>query len=614
MENFAELLAGLSGILEGQTRMRVTDNMPSSPMAVVYAGEKSAEAREEVDTVLHRVWKSWADDLCCFLMRDGRFFLPEGGGGAAPLSEDGMRKLVNKMFAKEDTFRNMKNGVMLCLVQDTAQYQTLEEFQKDFAALDLLGKQLDVGDFRTLKLVLLDEIDAGRNLAPAIKRDLERRIQQEEPSCRAVAVLSNRLKSGALLAEERARENYSLAGDLILIANSGGPGCSPAYDLMFPPHPRRFLTASRSGKKKPVKLIAQILVDTVLEWLGERFGEGRSLDMNEISQRLEISGGTVKSIEEWFKAHIQENLPKGTALEYLPRGSENLGTIRNLPFREYDRLTLGAFRPFYEKVVGKECKSEQVERDFYKLFLSIAREKLPPREAAQSLNSAKVDNVLAQVRPEEPKDTAPAYQYMLAKAKADYYACCLKACRQALLATAESAKKHMDRVNKLIEEFQGGSRLNADHTLKEHYRRLTMDALNGGEGERLLNSLNRAGLSRAGMLEEIYRTVEAIVTGEPIFSLPLEQEMTQRMGGDGGQFRSIVEEMTGKLDDATRLRPNRGPTSFFETILLNRKGQDGKDTEFFQNLSTLFPKARYLDTGDSNSVEFVRLYICDTIL
>ncbi len=607
MNYVSELLDGLTGILEGQARTRITDNMPETPTAILYTGEKSFEASEDIMNTLRKVWRGRADDLCQLVFKEGAYHSSNGD----PLSEAALQELIDGMFAQNQSFRSM-NGLLLCAVINTADYSTIEQFRDAYLALDDLQARLGMSASNTMKIVLLDESGMGRALATQVRTYLRTLLDAGDSASKATVILSNRLKNGVLLAGTRIRENYALAGNLILLANGSNKTFSPKFARMFPLTQPQFLTASYSSIQKPNSKICEILVNSFLNWLEARFNKGDLLSTDDISKQLEITGGNMKSIERFFQQNIADTLPRADALDYLPRNNTNLEPISGLPFAEFNRITMDSFDLFYQNTVKDICTSDRNKRLFRDSFLSEIRTKFTPREAARSVTAQTVEQVLRQVRCDEPSAALPASAYWIAKAKVDCCRTLIPICEDALKEVASAAKNHIAQITDIIQDFQHSYMLDVDETLQQYYHELAVSALEGSLGQQLLDIFNQPDLTKGGMLEALYNTISLLFTSEKIFGMPLEQEMTLRMGGDGKQVQRIVQdELTDGLSDRVRLQTGIVPDIAFETILVNQKDDTGNPGTFYSYLSSIFVNAEYLDTGNSNSIEFVQLYTLD---
>ncbi len=615
MENISELLADLTGVLESQVRTQMTNNWPATPTAILYSNEKAYEAQKEIMSTLQRVWRGRAEAVCQLVIRDGEYYLPLENGQWKPLTTEQVQEHLDEMFAHEHSFRTM-NELLLVQIQNTAGYTSLEQFENGYLYVDNLKSLMGMSACKSMKIILLDESGRGRGLANQIRAYLRETMNSKEAVSSATAILSNRLKNGVILMGKRIRENYALAGDLILLANNSSnnrQAFSPKYSRMFPISTPHFITASYTYASKPHRAICETLLNATLTWLEKRFGRGDLLSVDLISKKLEITGGVMKLADCFFQQYVNEKLPPQKTLEYLPRVGTNQGVIGGLPFKEYDRITLGSFQKFYENSVLCEFGHEQLKWQFRDYFSARIRGAFSPREAARSLTAQTVEQVLMQLQTKAPSEMLTAAEYLGAKSKQDFYKIIIPICEEVLLEIGASARAYIKQISDISEEFQHSFMLDIDTTVQEYYHELATEKLEGGLGEQLLEAFNRQDLSKAEMLDELGQLINRIFASHTIFSLPLQEELTTRMGGNANQVQAIIQqELTDGLGDSIRLQTAIVPEIMFETILVNKCDANGNEGLFYTYLSNSFNNAECLDTGNSNAVEFVQLYAVDT--
>lgn len=615
MENISELLAELTGVLESQVRTQMTNNWPATPTAILYSNEKAYEAQKEIMTTLQRVWRGRAEAVCQLVIRDGKYCLPLENGQWESLTTEQVQEHLDEMFAHEHSFRTM-NELLLVQIQNTAGYTSLEQFENGYLYVDNLKSLMGMSACKSMKIILLDESGRGRVLANQIRAYLRETMSSKEVVSSATAILSNRLKNGIILMGQRIRENYALAGDLILLANNSSnnrQAFSPKYSRMFPISTPHFITASYTYASKPHRAICETLLNATLTWLEKRFGRGDLLSVDLISKKLEITGGVMKLADCFFQQYVNEKLPPQKTLEYLPRVGTNQGVIGGLPFKEYDRVTLGAFQKFYENSVLCEFGHEQLKWQFRDYFAARIRGTFSPREAARSLTAQTVEQVLMQLQTKAPSEMLTAAEYLDAKSKQDFYKIIIPICEEVLLEIGASARAYIKQISDISEEFQHSFMLDIDTTVQEYYHELATEKLEGGLGEQLLEAFNRQDLPKAEMLDELGQLINRIFASHTIFSLPLQEELTTRMGGNANQVQAIIQqELTDGLGDSIRLQTAIVPEIMFETILVNKCDANGNEGLFYTYLSNSFNNAECLDTGNSNAVEFVQLYAVDT--
>lgn len=609
MEHISELLTGLTGVLESQVRTQITNNWPATPMAIIYANEKAYEAHVEIETTLHHVWRGRADAICKMVIRNGEYYLPLEDHDWQFLSNEDAAEQIDELFAQEQSFRTM-NELFLVLIQNTADYTDVEQFETGYISLDEAKNKLGISVCNTMKIVLLDESGKRRALASQIRTYLRESMCAGEATSSATVILSNRLKNGVLLAGNRIRENYFLAGDLILLANNSSNQSTgtftPKYSSMFPISDPHFVTASYAYGGRPNKAICEVLINATLSWLEGRFNKGELLSMDLMSKKLEITGGSMKTLDRFFHQYIADRLPPREVLEYLPRTGVNLGPIGDLPFREYDRITMGGFKSFYESTVLPLCTSERLKHQFRDYFMEQIRGIFTPNEAARSITVQTVEQVLNQLRQEGPSEARPAGEYMIAMAKQEHYKTMLPICEEVLLNVGATAREHIKKISELSEEFQHSYMLDIDNSVQRFYHELATTKLEEEYGEQLLEIFDRSNLTKTEVLTALDQTIKLTLSSHSIFGMSMVKELIMRMGGNANMVRPIIQELTDDLGDSIRLQTTIVPEVIFKTMLV-----DKHEVEFYDLLKTLFSNADSLDTGNSNDVEFVQLYAID---
>lgn len=616
MEQISELLTALTGTLERQVRTQITNNWPAIPTAIVYADETSYEAQKEIMATLQQVWRGRAEAVCQMVIRDGKYHLVQGDDPWRALTEDEVQEQIDELFAQEQNFRVMSD-LLLVMIQNTAGCTDLEQFAKGYRAVDELKSQLGITACKTMKIVLLDESSKGRAMAKEIRTYLRESMSAGEEASKATTILSNRLKNGVLLTGRRIQENYALAGHLILLANNSNnhpkETFAPKYSRMFPVKDPHFVTASYTHDSKPNRAICEVLLNATLSWLEGKFSEGDLLSTDLMSKKLSITGGTMKTLDRFFNQNIADRLPPKEVLEYLPRVGMNLDNIGHLPYKEYDRITMGGFNSFYENTVLPKCVSEGLKRQFREFFKEQMRGKFTPKEAARSITPQSVEQVLSQLRQETISESRPAVEYMVERAKADYCKMVLPVCEEVLLEIGKTAQDYIKEIAEISEEFQHSYMLDVDDTVQQYYHELAAEKLESSLGEQLLEVFDKPDLSKAEMIEELEQIIKLIFTSNKIFGLPLQEELTLRMGGNAAHVQSIIQkELTDGLGDSIRLQTAIVPEIMFETMFVNKRDDNGEDGLFYNYLSQTFSNADCLDTGNRNAVEFVQLYVVDT--
>lgn len=608
MKDISELMEQLMRLLEQQSAVAMTSNRPYHPTAIVYAGMKSWEAKKDIEQTLRSVWRARADAICHFLQKDGAYSVPNQSGSFWNLSEREALDAIDDMFGKDDCFKAL-GDLFLCLVQNTAEYTSLEEFRRDYMGLDVFGEETDY-NLKTMKLVLLDESSRGKALAEEIRTYLSEQMTNEDPACRTTVILSNRMSGGALLKNRMLQENFVLAANIILIANGMNQTFSPMHATLFPVTNRSYITAAYARVTKPNRAICEVMVNTLLNWLATSFNKGTTLSVNDINTKLGIAGGTMELMTSCFKKYMVSGIPGREILECLPRSTASLEPVGGLPFNVFNSTTMNSFDLFFRQNVVSACEAEASIHQFRRDFKNHIQREFSHKEAATSLTPQIIDSILKGINTAAPAETLPAYTYMVSLVETQYCRTMIAVCRDVLMEMSEASRSYIRQINNLVDDFNLNYMMDIDATVEGYYAPLTTQFLNREVGMELTNRLNGATLSDEAILDAIYDSLAMIISSHPIFAMPLAEEMTQRMGGNVNTMHVTVKQMlTGDLSEKVRIRAAINPNRFTEIMMLDTK------CDVFNFLENIFPGMEHMNTSNSNAIELVQFYnVAATIL
>lgn len=601
MREISELLDRLENQLEQRADVAKTTTQPEYPTAIIYAGRRSLEAQADIEQTLHRVWRVRADAVRHFMLDRGAFSLCSGSVPMQVLPEPEIIEQIEGMFGSDQCFNNL-TGLFLCLVQDTAQYQDAEEFYRDYRELDRFAKQFDV-KVNTMKLLLLDESNKGKVLSEQIRAFLRSEISGNAGSSRTTVLLSSRLSSGQLLKNQLLRENYILAGNLILIANGCSGTYTPAYSTMFPINGTDLLTASYSRLTRPNRDICEVMVNTLLEWMSGQFARGEVLKVSDISARLGITGGILKTMSDSFRRQTPASIVSRETLDCLPRSTAELGSIGDLPFDRFDNMTMGSFELFFQMNLEPACRAEGSVDLFRQEFRRFAASKFKPREAAYSLTPQNIDAVLSEIHVSDPPRSASAYLYMCKRMEVQYYRTMLPVCREVLLEISREAREYIECLQSLIDSFNRNYMLNVEPTVQTHYEPLVKQSLNGELGMALADLLDRERMDDEQLLTALFDTLSRIISSQDIFTMTLAGEMEKRLGGNMNTMQTTVKQiLLDRLSDKIRLKSAISPNKCMDIMMLDTK------CSVFDFMKTMYPDMVRMDTGNGSAVELIQFF------
>lgn len=601
MRDIQELLEQLQEQLEQRVNVTKTTNKADRPLAIFYAGTRSQEAQPDIEQTLRRVWRVRADSVCHFLIEQDHFFVSSSGKSCEAVTRQNVINRMEQMQGKNDHFIKLSE-VLLCLVQNTDQYTTMEEFTRDYLAIDSFVEEFDP-EAKTLKLILLGESNQNRALAGQIKAYLRNAQNAGSPECRTTVLLSNRLSGGMLLQGNMLRENYFLAGNIILLLNGWNEHFKSVYDTVFPMGPVGLVTPAYSRITRPNRDIAEVMVNELLEWLHQSFDKGGTLQASDIARRLEITGGSMAAINQSYKKNMFAKVPGRETLECLPRSIMSLQVVGDLPFERFDNVTMNSFELFFEMNVVAQCASEAYAEQFQNEFKRFVQRTFTPKEAAYSLTPQMVDAVLDEVNTEDPDKNQPAYAYMCKRVEMQYCKQMIPICRAVLLEVGSEAAGYINQLHSLVDRFNLNYMLDVNSSVQQFYGPMVKQSMDGELGKQFIDLLNKERLTDTSLLNVLYDVLVMIIAQYPIFAMPLPDELAKRMGGNKNTMQLMVrQELTETLGEKIRLRTSIKPDKCLDVIMLD------SSREIFGFLQQMYPDMIAMDTGNSSAVELIQFY------
>lgn len=608
-KNIGELIEHLQDKLEQNFRQEMMVNYPLYPMAVIYVGENAAKARECVDQVLQQVWRRCSRPILRLQFQGDTFkTFPDQDKAAENLDNEGIQQCMNFLFSEDKCFRDM-SSMLVFMVFDTSDYKTLEEFRHAYDRIAYLHQILAPTAFNAMSVILMDEAFGGRALASEVRSCLREIMTEGAQAFNSTCILSNRLNGGEILAGERIKENYQLIGRIIVAVNGIDANYRPEIDKFFPIVDKYYITAAYSHVVRPNRKICEIIVLSILNWLTDKINSGNLLQASVLSQRLGISGNMLPLIENFYKNEVRKGVPSADILEYFPRKSNGEDALAEVPFRIFDNVTMGVFDLFVSQL---EIMTKEQCADFSDRFRNYIRQKIKTGEAAVSFAPANIETFLSQLLPVPVSKEVSAAKYLEECSKNKYIEKVLPLCEAVFreeYAGANHNKKVLDRMHT---EFENEYVENSEGSLESFYSLLTKNYLDESAGLKLADKFNQQDVGEEDILDSIAECAETIFTTNPIFMLPLDQEMIKRMGQDPINVqKNIKEALLENIEKKIRFSASIAMNMLSEVVMLNQQ-DDGQDTQLYTYMKDIFksPISRFVNTENSNSIEVVKLYQC----
>lgn len=613
MEDIRELKQFLFGELEAGFRRGMINNMPRVPMAIIYTDDEAKKAKEEIDTVLKHVWGDRYQAIIHLVMEGDLFF--DAKNGAALDGED-VQEMIDNMYALDNCFRDMSRLCMV-FIHSTASCEEASAFQERFERVHQIEELIEE-NILTTAIVLLDELARHRKTGAEIRNYLGGLLQEKNDPYTSTFLLSNHLSSGSRLVGNRIRENYAMAGWIILLLNGIGAGYVPDLSLFYPAGKEYCLTAAFSEVNRPNDAICDIVLHTMLIWIDRRMHangkvQSKNLDIEDVCQKLEISGSQAKFLEDFFRQNIADKIPPSNAVKYLPRRQMSGTDITVRDFKTADQETMGGCSAF---LAGLHLFDQQMREDFAEFLQSYIRSRLSMPERERSFSASNIQEILRQLTVPEPTGKERVEDYLRKKVFADYINWVLPACEEVFRREQKNSAAHVKEFEGILQEFQQGY-FPDDPNLERYYADVTTDQLEraaGGLGERLMNEMVLHGEDRSAILDCLKQAAQEIFSAKEVFHMPLEQEMVNRMGQNPNDIHNqIYNTLFRDLGDRIRLKTTIALNDQKQITIVNQRGEDGVETELYQSIQKNVSDAAnmiYFDSGNSNTIKILRFYSC----
>ena len=616
MESLKELKSILSGGLEESFRRGSINNMPHVPMAVIYTDEEAKRAKEEIDPILQHIWGDRKKDIVQLAMDGGAFFDAESGEG---LGQEAVQERIDDMYASENSFRDMSR-LSVVFLHSTASCDDVSVFRERFERVHQI-EELTADWLMTTGIVFLDESTKHRQAASEIRKYLGDLLEEGSSPYASVFLLSNRLSSGSLLAGNRIRENYTMAGWMILLLNGIGAGYAPDLSLFYPVGKEYYLTAAFSEVNRPNDAICDIVLHAMLTWIDRHMRaqgktQNRNFTVEDLYQKLGISGNQAEFLEEFFSKNIMEKIPSAEAINYLPRQHTGEADIASKNFSAVDQETMGGC----SSLLATLSLFDQQMKDSFRAFLQeYLRNRLSAAERARALSIANVQGLLRQLSSVELTGKERVEVYMQEKIHAKYLVWALPICEEILIKEQKSAAAHAKEFDEVLQEFQQGY-FPDDTALERYYTDITNEELeraDGGLGGRLINEISLHTGQRETILDCLKKAAQEIFSAKPVFRMPLEQEMVNRMGQNPNEIHNqIYNTLFQHLDDRIRLKTTIALSAQKQVTIVNQRDEEGTETELYQSIQKNVSDTTnmiYFDSCDSNTIKILRFYECRQI-
>lgn len=328
---------------------------PHYPLVVVFLGDKSIDAFDDVASALTRLWPQYETNLlylgvrrsdhgteCCSISREH---------GAQALTVDEINIAVNNLFSDKMHFEN-RQRLLVYYIFNTNQCLSLSDYDFWIKELKTFKGNLHTGtlDISDLLISLLDENFARDSISKQIRNQIREHTGASR-LCSAECLISNRRQDNTTYGDWR--DGYRIAADLIALSNNSDSSVSSRI------FGGGIMTVSYVCEEKPYEGISNVVVRQLLNVLDPiskqnvRAESGRT--------RAELLGisdeGTLELLDQYVDQSLRAKLPTPEQIELFPRQDESNWELAQLHADELNEETLGAWN-CYLQILVRRTKEE----------------------------------------------------------------------------------------------------------------------------------------------------------------------------------------------------------------------------------------------------------------
>ncbi len=612
INSIEELRSSLTERLEKPFRGEILSVKPNKPMLVVYTGENAFNGKIFVESAMRRVWKNKTDSLCQIMLEGG--VLPAADASVSDcnsVNEGNIHQYVETMFSKGQNFGDLST-LLVVFVHNAADFKSIEEFKSAYANINNMKEFLGGSTCTGVSIVMLDETFRHAALSKEIRAYVREQIEgSEQRVSRKTVLLSNRTKKGELLTGARINENFEIIGNMLVMMNCSCSDFTTVPDRFFTNVHPTVLTASYSAIKRPNSDICGVIINEILRWLENKVSDGENIGWDGICRCLEISGNTFPFLKQYYETKAKTQLAPVERLEFLPRMDITYtDSLLSLPFNQFKNMTMGGFEAYFKdnyEGVFKDRNGAFMD-DFRREISAYIAQKIPAEMAINSLSEANIDNLMSGLSITSYEENAPAGAYIQGLLYNAFWDEAKVVFKEELIKRRRGASGHLGTITEMISAFIDSYDAPNDESVIFYYSQLVKQRLEENMGNKILERVNGMEKTSTNILSAVYESVCEFFDNESIFSLPLEKELTVRMGKSGVEVTDIIKTLTDPLTENRRLSTMFDPDPGAKFVMINKTNSLVEPMRnYFGNGSD----AMFFNTGDSNSMAIVHLYECN---
>ncbi len=556
MDSIKALLTQSSELIEKKWDLVGNGNMAKSPVMIIYIGDEAFEASKYIENPLHNSWLNSeyipkihvmsGDGNKAVLCANKKLEFDEFSGTLEDVVDFCIReRLLNTM----DVFLDMQKINIECVA--TGDEPILYDILKRIS--EIKSGLVGITIWKALYL-LINQSNQNK------QKDTEKFIMRfnadfdffvEQENVRQLYLVSNFLKSGHILSEQRIIENYNLVGSIIVLKNNcktDGSVGAWYYDLN---ESRRINTVAYQLVGKPCREIATATYIGILREILD-CSINKNID-------LEFTSSNFTFFEDYFRNHFLNVLPNSSQIEYMAwnpsvsKSTHGRTSVNDAVLNEY---TNGQWSEFYKlnyerplnQIIGDnsfedELNNYLIKKFNYKEMIEVFKTNIARNvTGGVEVNSASGSNLYGVTA-----------EYGRSVLRNKY----LTLARNLYIRVLDDLYKKAERFEKIIIKLENNMPRAAVtinkalyESVDDYYRDLVRDWINSDEYNRKeFRQLMNVRLDERGLLDGLMRLFESLVKNLSVYTMDFENELSTRLQGTSGNFLHRNDMIHKALDN-----------------------------------------------------------------
>lgn len=560
MNSIKKLLNVSAREIEGQWNLVGNGNQANSPAVIVYIGEAAKDAAEYIHESFKSNWRNSEYIAEIFISDSGRARIDENPELEHEAFEGGVRETVdycvrNRLLKTTNIFNDMKTVCLECVASGDSPNagKILDELLE--LNIGLVGVKI----WRTLYLMVSQTEERKQEAAKQLLSyiDSKRESYIGEGKFRQVYVISDFLKSGNILSEDRIVENYNLISDIIMLKNNYNGGDRDPRGVWYEQlnHAGDVRTAAYQMVEKPcMEIVAAVYTSLLKELLECHVREDIELSFNTSSFTF---------FEDYLNSNLQIGLPRENEMRYLAwvdgvRGGSAFSD-------EYlNQATGNQWSEFYKANYCTKLDECLESGSFRKELYNYLKKMFNFREMIASFKREDAYNAVLEngARFAGGSDIyIAAAEFGRAKLRATYMERA-KAIYRSVLDELYDVAVRFENIIVRIKNSMPRAAVNLSsqlyRTVGDFYeQQVTKWVRSSDNNKRELMSLLDVDMDEQMILERLHKLFIKMINNVGIYKLDFENELSARLAGVGDNYalrtKMIDDALNNNIDESTRL-------------------------------------------------------------